>query len=93
MREVTNEMDPPMRFLATLILGGCLLANLAIAQTRVHTNPARLFYLGDVSVWVNTRSGVYHYQGERYYGSAKLGKFVCEKAARVEGNRPTKNGQ
>ena len=48
---------------------------------------------GDVVVWVNTRSGVYHYQGERYVGSTRTGKFMCEKEARAEGDRPSKNRQ
>ena len=63
------------------------------AQTLVHTVPARLACKSDVIVWVNTNSGVYHYQGERYFGSTKSGKFVCEKEAKAEGDRPTRNGQ
>ncbi len=47
----------------------------------------------DVVVWVNSRSAVYHYQGERYFDSTKNGKFMCEKAAKAEGDRPTRNGQ
>ena len=38
-------------------------------------------------------SGVYHYQGERYFGSTKQGKFMCEKAAVRKGDRPTRNVQ
>ncbi len=82
-----------MRFLAAMIVGASLLGFPAFAQTPAHTLPVHLACPGDVVVWVNTRSGVYHYQGERYFGSTKQGKFVCEKAARAEGDRPTKNGQ
>ena len=65
----------------------------AIAQAPKHTPPASLSRLGDRPVWVNTRSGVSHYQGERYYGSTKQGKFVCESQAKREGDRPTRTGQ
>ncbi len=82
-----------MRLLAAMLIGACLLGRPAAAQTPIHSSPARLTCPGDALVWVNTRSGVYHYQGERYFGSTKQGKFICEKAARAEGDRPTKNGQ
>lgn len=48
---------------------------------------------GDRVVWVNTNSGVYHYEGERWFGRTKNGQFECEKQAKAEGDRPTKNGQ
>jgi hypothetical protein len=48
---------------------------------------------GDKLVWVNTRSHVYHFQGERYFGSTQAGKFMCEHSADQEGDRPTHNGQ
>jgi hypothetical protein len=66
---------------------------LALAQTQSHSPPAGMTCPGDKLVWVNTRSGVYHFQGERYYGSTKEGKFICERAADKEGDRPTRNGQ
>ena len=82
-----------MRVLSGLLVIASLLWSPAYAQTPVHTPPSGLSCPGDVTVWVNTRSGVYHFQGERYFGSTKQGKFMCEKAARAEGDRPTKNGQ
>ena len=48
---------------------------------------------GDRKVWVNTRTGVYHLEGERWYGRTKQGQFECEKAAIAEGDRETRNGQ
>jgi hypothetical protein len=65
----------------------------ANAETPVHTPPASMACPGDKIVWVNTRSHVYHYQGERYFGSTAHGKFMCERAAQREGDRPTGNGQ
>ena len=48
---------------------------------------------GDRVVWVNTNSGVYHLEGERWFGRTKNGAYECEKAARAEGDRETRNGQ
>ena len=48
---------------------------------------------GDRKVWVNTRTGIYHLEGERRYGRTKQGQFECEKAAKAEGDRETENGQ
>jgi hypothetical protein len=47
----------------------------------------------DRVVWVNTNSGVYHYQGERWFGRTENGQFECEKDAKAEGDRATRNGQ
>lgn len=48
---------------------------------------------GDHKVWVNTRTNIYHLEGERWYGRTKQGQFECEKAAKAEGARETENGQ
>ncbi len=42
----------------------------------------------DVRVWVNTKSGVYHCSGTRWYGSTKAGEFMSERNAQRGGNRP-----
>jgi hypothetical protein len=47
----------------------------------------------DVVVWLNIPSGIYHYQGERWYGRTKHGAYVCEKEAIAAGDRATRNGQ
>lgn len=31
---------------------------------------------GDKVVWVNTKSEVYHFQGERWFGKTKEGKYI-----------------
>jgi hypothetical protein len=48
---------------------------------------------GDKVVWVNTKSGIYHFKGERWFGNTQQGKYMCEHAADAEGDRPTHNGQ
>ena len=47
----------------------------------------------DVVVWVNLSTGVFHYQGQRWYGRTKNGAFVCKREAVSEGDRATRNGQ
>jgi len=42
----------------------------------------------DTQVWVNTKSGVYHCPGSRYYGATKSGRFMSETEAENGGNRP-----
>lgn len=39
-------------------------------------------------VWVNTKSGVYHCPGSRYYGATKSGRYMSETDAENGGNRP-----
>ena len=39
-------------------------------------------------VWVNTRSGVYHCPGTRYYGNTKNGQYMAQAEAQKQGNRP-----
>jgi hypothetical protein len=39
-------------------------------------------------VWVNTKSGVYHCSGTRWYGVTKNGEYATERQARADGNRP-----
>ena len=41
----------------------------------------------DAQVWVNTKSGVYHFSGTRYYGNTKEGKYMNEKDAIAAGYR------
>jgi hypothetical protein len=48
---------------------------------------------GDRVVWVNPNSGIYHYEGERWFGRTRHGHFECEKQAKAEGDRATENGQ
>lgn len=76
-----------------MLMAGLLTGAGTYGQTPTHSPPSAMSCPGDKVVWVNTNSGVFHYRGERYFGSTKHGKFVCEKAALREGDRPTRNGQ
>jgi len=44
-------------------------------------------------VWVNLTSGVYHREGDRWYGKTKNGKFMSESDAQKAGYRAAKTGQ
>jgi hypothetical protein len=75
-----------------LFLGLSCASTFVLAQTPVQKPPAGMTCAGDKLVWVNTRSHVYHFQGERYFGSTKQGKFMCAHDADREGDRPTRSG-
>ena len=47
----------------------------------------------DVVVWLNTRTGIYHEKGMRWYGRTKSGAYVCRREADAAGDRDTRNGQ
>jgi hypothetical protein len=80
-------------FLAVTFFAAILAGEAAQGQAPIHTPPAGMTCPGDRLVWVNTPSRVYHFEGERYFGSTKTGKFLCQHDADAEGDRPTRNGQ
>jgi hypothetical protein len=80
-----------LRFAPALLLAGLLVcipgagwlgASRSAAQSQ--TQPEKK----EVTVWVNTRSGVYHCPGSRWYGKTKQGKYMGECEALKEGYRP-----
>ena len=42
----------------------------------------------NVKVWVNTKSGVYHCPGTRWYGITKEGQYMTQRQAQASGYRP-----
>jgi hypothetical protein len=55
--------------------------------------PARKHCPQDQVVWLNLPTGIYHLQGERWYGRTKNGAFVCRREADAAGDHETRNGQ
>jgi hypothetical protein len=47
----------------------------------------------DVVVWLNTKTGIWHEKGMRWYGRTKQGAYVCRREAAAAGYRDTENGQ
>jgi hypothetical protein len=45
----------------------------------------------DTIVWVNTKSGIYHFSGHKDFGNTKSGAYMCEKDTGAEGFRAAKN--
>jgi hypothetical protein len=45
----------------------------------------------DTVVWLNTRSGIYHFQGTRNYGNTHAGAYMCERDSLRDGMRAAKN--
>lgn len=45
---------------------------------------------GSGMVWVTLPSGIYHYEGDRWYGNTKNGKYMTEKDAIAAGYRASK---
>ena len=83
-----------MRLPALTAFCGLLVATPALASHKAYAPVASgASCPGDRKVWVNTRTHIYHLEGERWYGRTKQGQFECEKAAKAEGDRETENGQ
>jgi hypothetical protein len=45
-----------------------------------------------ITVWVNTRSGIYHMPGARWYGNTENGQYMPEGQAIASGYRRSRRG-
>jgi helix-hairpin-helix protein len=66
-------------------------AGTAAKSTKSSTTEARVPPTKGM-VWVNTKSGVFHREGDRWYGKTKEGKFMTEADALKAGHRASKEG-
>lgn len=46
----------------------------------------------DEVVWLNTKTGIWHVQGARWYANTQQGSYVCKKEAAAAGDRGSLNG-
>ena len=84
-----------LRLVLVLFLGTSYLGT-AYALTASHfqsEQEAKAHCPHDTVVWVNTKSGVYHFKGQRWYGNTNQGAYLCREEADAEGDRATKNRQ
>jgi hypothetical protein len=62
----------------------------AFAQTKCQLPPPGMSCHSDLIVCVNIPSDIYHFPGQRYFSCTKNGKFMCQRDADHEGDRPTR---
>jgi hypothetical protein len=80
--------------LAVLVPAGAQSPKPHHRRHRIHkTHHRKAVAPKSIRVWVNTKSGVYHYPGMRWYGNTQEGEYMTEAEARKRGYRPTQNGQ
>ncbi len=82
------------RFLEAALLGLALVCAPEFSRSQTQTGRAAMEHAGkpDVKVWVNTKSGVYHCPGTRWYGKTKQGEYMKQSEAQQKRYRPA-NGK
>ncbi len=63
----------------------------AVAPMTASEAQAQASCPSDTVVWVNTKSGIYHFKGTHNYGNTKQGTYMCESAAKSAGDRAAEN--
>jgi hypothetical protein len=79
----------------TLLLPGGAVAQRPTAslQTFLTEQQAQQHCPSDTVVWLNLPTGIYHFQGQRWYGNTKARAYGCQGEADQAGDRATRNGQ
>lgn len=78
----------------SLVLVAALIAALLPLGARAAADSAMpTCAAGDPVVWVNTKSKVYHLQGDPYFGKTKDGKYACTSAATAMGAHASGSGK
>lgn len=92
LAQLTLKETPTMRkILASLALALLFFAGSSALPAAPYVNPHSTNQQTgnpNVTVWVNTDSGVYHCPGTRWYGKTKYGRYMKQRAARANGYRP-----
>ena len=82
--------------IGTLIILASISTGVMSASHRHHKHPvtpSSAQASSQITVWVNLNTGIYHYEGERWYGKTKNGQYMKEADAIKAGYRATENGQ
>jgi len=86
------------RLLAVFVIAASLLSPLSSGLARAplfqSEAAAQQHCPKDTVVWINTKTGVYHFRGQRWYGRTRSGAYACR--AEVDHDhtgRATRNGQ
>lgn len=66
-------------------------ANATVAGGFASDTQAKVKCPSDTVVWVNTKSGVYHFAGTHNYGNTRQGTYMCEADAKAAGERAAEN--
>jgi hypothetical protein len=79
----------PCLFIAVLLLALPVAAGAAAQPTLYPSeSAARQACPNDIVVWLNTKSGFYHYKGQKWYGTTTVGAYVCKAEADGAGDSP-----
>jgi len=76
------------RFFVIAVLAALALPGVAASAASKSAMPTCA--ADDPVVWVNTKTKVYHMQGDPYYGNTKSGKYACKSAADAAGEHAPK---
>jgi hypothetical protein len=78
------------RLLVTILLLGAPAIAEAAGQPPLFASEkqAKQACPNDIVVWLNTKSGIYHYKGQRWYATTSVGAYVCKAEADQAGDIP-----
>jgi hypothetical protein len=87
---VGDKILMTQRLLIALLLLDCPAVALAAGQPPLFTSEeqARQACPNDIVVWLNTKSGFYHYKGQPWYATTTVGAYVCKAEADQAGDIP-----
>src|SRR5258706_638227 len=88
LSETTMRIMPPL-YIAALLFALPVMGR-AAGQPALYPSEAaaRQACPNDIVVWLNTKSGFYHYKGQKWYGATTVGAYVCKAEADGAGGTP-----
>ncbi len=80
-------------YLRYMPLRGAHIAHGHVYSTKRHYHRTARPVGSSTTVWVNTRTGVFHLPGSRWYGRTKYGEYMSISQAEKDGYTEAENGQ